>query len=134
MRSILNRSLTILLILFGSISAGECSDGCNPRKPPGIIPAPSTWTWVQDSPVIFCGQYGSISSCTIGAAQIAPTQPGSVWVIQVMTPNNVTITSVDWRRRYVGQVSETAMSSIRPGFSVDAWYKFDWQRGEHSKA
>ena len=93
MRSILNRSLTILLILFGSISLANAQTGAAPQAA-SIIAAPSTWTWVQDSPVIFCGQYGSISSCTIGAAQIAPTQPGSVWVIQVMTPNNVTITSV----------------------------------------
>jgi len=127
MRSILNRSLTILLILFGSISLANARTGATPQAA-SIIPAPSTWTWVQDSPVIFCGQYGSISSCTIQAAQIAPTQPGSVWVIQVMTPNNVTITSVTggggtWVKCPNCHVFNSS------GFSVDAWYNLTGNAG-----
>src|SRR6267142_2968951 len=126
MPSILKRSLTILLILFGSISLANAQTGATPQA--ASIPAPSTWTWVQDSPVIFCGQYGSISSCTIGAAQIAPTQPGSVWVIQVMTPNNVTITSITggggtW-------IKCPNCHAFNPsGFSIDAWYNLTGNAG-----
>ncbi len=67
MPSLLNRSLTILLILFGSISLANAQTGATPQA--ASIPASSSWTWVQDSPVIFCGQKGSISSCNIGGSQ-----------------------------------------------------------------
>lgn len=87
-----------------------------------------SWTWVQDSPVIFCGQLGSISQCTIGGSQIAPTKAGSVWVIQVMTPNNVTITSVTggggtW-------VKCPNCHTFNPSsFSIDAWYNLSGNAG-----
>jgi len=126
MRSIFKRSLTILFILFGSISLADAQTGGTPLAT--VTPSASSWTWVQDSPVIFCGQLGSISNCTIGAAQIAPTQPGSVWVIQVMTPNNVTITSVTggggtW-------IKCPNCHTFNPsGFSVDAWYNLTGNAG-----
>src|SRR6267378_264767 len=127
MPSILKRSLTILLILFGSTSLANAQTGATPQAA-SIIPAPSTWTWVQDSPVIFCGQMGSISSCTIGAAQIAPTQAGSVWVIGTSTPNNVTITSVTggggtWIKCPNCHIFNPA------GYSVDAWYNLTGNAG-----
>jgi hypothetical protein len=93
MPSIVNRSVMILLILFASLSLANAQAGAAPQSA-SITSGASSWTWIQDSPVIFCGQLGSISSCTIGAAQIAPTTAGSVWVIDIQTINNVTITSV----------------------------------------
>jgi phage tail sheath gpL-like len=93
MLSIFKRSLTIVLILFGSTSLANARSGAA-QQSTTTIPGTLSWTWIQDSPVIFCGQMGSISSCTIGAAQIAPTTAGSVWVIDIQTINNVTITSV----------------------------------------
>lgn len=87
-----------------------------------------TWTWVQDSPVIFCGQLGSISQCTIGGSQIAPTKAGSVWVLQVMTPNNVTIQSITggggtW-------IKCPNCHTFNPSsFSIDAWYNLTGNAG-----
>jgi len=126
MPSILKRNLTILLILFGSISLANAPSSAAQQAT--ITPPASSWTWVQDSPVVFCGQMGSISSCTIGAAQIAPTQPGSVWVIGTSTPNNVTITSVTggggtWIKCPNCHIFNPA------GYSVDAWYNLTGNAG-----
>ncbi len=99
MPSLLNRSLTILLILFGSISLANAQTGATPQA--ASIPASSSWTWVQDSPVIFCGQKGSISSCNISGSQIAPTT--------AECPN---------------------CHAFNPlGFSIDAWYNLTGNAG-----
>lgn len=58
------------------------------------VSSTKTWTWLQDMPIIFCGQNGSTNHCNIGSGQFAPTTAGSVWVIQIQTVNNVTIQSV----------------------------------------
>ena len=50
-----------------------------------------SWTFIQDSPAIFCIPG---TSCTIGTGNITPTVAGSVWIVQVQTPSNVTISSV----------------------------------------
>lgn len=51
------------------------------------------WKWVQDAPLVFCSGSGK-SGCTITIGNITPTVAGSVWVLIVETPNNVTITNV----------------------------------------
>src|SRR5260370_6792398 len=52
-----------------------------------------TWTYVQDSLATGCS--AGASSCTIsGGNGMVPTIAGTVWVAEVQTTNNVTITSV----------------------------------------
>lgn len=52
-----------------------------------------SWTWLQDS--IITGCTGNSNSCDLGTAQgVLPTSTGTVWVVYIHTPNNVTITSV----------------------------------------
>lgn len=51
-----------------------------------------TWTFVQDSVVTYCN--GGASSCNVGAGTLAPTHAGTVWIIRIHTPNNVSISSV----------------------------------------
>jgi hypothetical protein len=52
-----------------------------------------TWTYVQDSLATGCS--AGASSCTIsGGNGMIPTIAGTVWVAEVQTTNNVTITSV----------------------------------------
>ncbi len=51
------------------------------------------WTWVQDSPLVFCSTVTG-SSCTITSGNLTPTVGGSVWILSVQTQNNVTMTSV----------------------------------------
>ena len=125
MPRIFNRSLIIPLLLFASIS-GAAAHSAVPQQ--SAVTPGTGWTWVQDSPVIFCGQMGSISTCTIGAAQIAPTQAGSVWVVQVMTPNNVTITSVtggggSWIKCPNCHIFNPS------GYNIDAWYNLTGNAG-----
>jgi hypothetical protein len=92
MPSMLNRSLTTLLVLIGSISlAGAQSASAQQLT---TTPPPTTWTYIQDSNIIFCSQAGSSATCSIGAAQITPTIAGSVWILQINTVNNVTIQSI----------------------------------------
>src|SRR5713226_5177306 len=91
MSSIVNRSLTTLLILFGSISLANAQPGTTQQST--SIPGTSGWTWVQDSPIIFC--VGNVTSCTISVGNITPTVAGSVWILQVQVPNHgVTMTNV----------------------------------------
>ena len=126
MPSILKRNLTILLILFGSISLANAPSSAAQQAT--ITPPASTWTWVQDSPVVFCGQMGSISSCTIGAAQIAPTQAGSVWVVSTSTPNNVTVTSVTGGGGQWFPCPNCHISNPS-GYTVNAWYNLTGNAG-----
>lgn len=60
----------------------------------GLVPsAPAqSWTWIQDQHLIFC--VGPAAGCTITTGEMAPTTAGSVWILHVHTPNNVTITGV----------------------------------------
>lgn len=51
-----------------------------------------TWTYVQDSLGTYC--VAGASSCTMSAGNIVPTTAGTVWVMEIQTTNNVTITSV----------------------------------------
>src|SRR6266851_3909086 len=52
----------------------------------------ASWTYVQDSLITGCvaGQ----SSCNLGVGQMLPTTAGTVWVVEIQTTTNVTITSV----------------------------------------
>jgi hypothetical protein len=120
---ILKRSLTILFILFGSTSLANAQSSATTTTP-----GAPTWTWLQDSNVIFCSQLGSISSCTIGAAQIAPTTAGSVWVVQIQTVNNVTISSVTGGG---GTWIKCPNCHIRnpAGPNEDAWYNLTGNAG-----
>ena len=87
------------------------------------------WTWIQDNPLIFCVQPSS--TCTISSGEIAPTTAGSVWVLQVQTQTNVTITSVtggggSWVHCANCQVTNPS------GFSADAWYNLSGNAGTTS--
>ena len=127
MHSIFNRSLTILLILFGSISLANAQTGATPQAT--SVANPSSWTWLQDSAVIFCGQMGNISSCNIGLAQIAPTTAGSVWVIDVETVNNVRITSVTGGGGTWVLCPNCHATDPNTGHSVDAAYNLTGNAG-----
>lgn len=51
------------------------------------------WTWLQDS--IITGCTGNSTTCDLGSAQgVLPTSSGTVWVVYIHTPADVTITSV----------------------------------------
>jgi hypothetical protein len=122
---ILNRRLITPLILFGAMLLASAPSGAAQQSTTNSTPG---WTWVQDSPVIFCGQLGSISSCTIGPGQIAPTKAGSIWIVGVTTPNNVTITSVTggggtWIQCPNCHVSNPAK------YTVNAWYNLTGNAG-----
>lgn len=93
MPSILNRRLTILLMLFG-LNALANAQPSAAQQSTSATPGSLTWTYIQDNNIIFCSQAGSSATCTIGSAQIAPTTAGSVWILQINTVNNVTIQSV----------------------------------------
>jgi hypothetical protein len=126
MPSMVKRSLTILLILFGSISLANARSSAAQQSASNA--GATGWTWLQDSPVIFCGQGGSKQSCTIGSQQITPTLAGSVWVVQVMTPNNVTISSITggggtWIKCPNCHIFNPA------SFSIDAWYNLTGNAG-----
>ena len=83
---VFNRTLIIVLILFGSISFANASTSS---------PGTSGWTWVQDSPLIFCGQIKPTSQCVNNTnGNIVPTVAGSIWILQTMTPTSATITSI----------------------------------------
>src|SRR5260370_26892012 len=91
MPSILNRSLTTVLILFSSISLANAQSGATQQST--STPGTSGWTWVQDNPLIFCA--GNVTSCTVSTGNIAPTTAGSVWIIQMQVPTHgVTMTNV----------------------------------------
>src|SRR5690348_1653462 len=51
-----------------------------------------TWSYVQDSVVTYCN--GGASSCNVSAGTLAPTHAGTIWIIRIHTPNNVSISSV----------------------------------------
>jgi hypothetical protein len=51
-----------------------------------------TWSYVQDSVVTYCN--GGASSCSAGVGTLAPTTAGTIWIVRIHTPNNVTISSV----------------------------------------
>jgi hypothetical protein len=89
--SMLYRSLTTLLILFGSISLANAQSGVTEQSTTNT--GTSGWTWLQDSPLIFCSP-GPVTSCNVQTGNLVPTTAGSVWVVQIQTTNNVTITSV----------------------------------------
>jgi len=128
MRSILNRSLTILLILFGSISLANAQTGAIPQAA-SIISAPSTWTYVQDSNILFCSQAGSAASCSIGAAQITPTLAGSVWILQVKTANNVAIQSISGGGGTWIKCPNCHVTNPVNGGNLDAWYNLTGNAG-----
>lgn len=50
-----------------------------------------TWTFAQDAVITTC--LSGSSSCTINI-NIIPTTAGTVWILRIHTPNNVTISSV----------------------------------------
>ena len=84
------------------------------------------WTWIQDNPLIFCLQPASM--CTVSSGEIAATSAGSVWVLQVQTQNNVTITSVTggggtWVHCATCHVTNAS------GFNADAWYNLSGNSG-----
>ncbi len=51
-----------------------------------------TWTYVQDSLLTGCS--ANSNSCSVGAFNIILTTAGTVWLVAIHTPNNVTISSV----------------------------------------
>lgn len=134
MPSILNRSLTTLLILFGTISLANAQSSATQQSTSS--PGTSGWTWIQDSPLIFCTSHAPASSCSPGLGNIVPTVAGSVWILQVQTgncapscsPTNVTITSVTG-----GGGTWTACPNCHvqnpSGFNADAWYNLSGSAG-----
>lgn len=51
-----------------------------------------TWSYVQDSNVTFC--HTNSNTCSNFTGTMAPTTAGTVWVLRIHTPTNVTIQSV----------------------------------------
>ena len=120
MRSIRNRSLTTLLILLGSISVVNAQSQ-------STISASSGWTFVQDSPVIFCA--GNISSCSNFSGTITPTVAGSVWILEVQVPSHgVTITNVTGGGGTWTHCPKCHVDNPN-GFDADAWYNLGGNAG-----
>jgi len=58
--------------------------------PAGVFPG---WQWIQDTPAINCGT--GVSTCSVGTNPVqTATVAGSVWVMQVITGNDVDISSI----------------------------------------
>ena len=91
-------------------------------------PSPG-WAWIQDSPLIFCQGSGR-TSCNPGLGNIVPTVAGSVWVLQIQTPNNVTIQSINPGNGGGTWIYCSACHVTNPsGFTADAWYNLTGSAG-----
>lgn len=116
--------LITLLILFSSTLLANTQNSVTPLS----TTTPSTgWTWVQDSALIFCAGTNK-TGCNVTAGLITPTVAGSVWVLQIQTPNNVTITSVTggggtWVHCPNCHVDNPAQ------YNTDAWYNLSGNAG-----
>ena len=83
------------------------------------------WTWVQDSPLVFC-QGANKSGCNVTLGNITPTVAGSVWILEIQTPNNVTISSVSGGG---GTWVRCPNCHSVNNSSVDAWYNLSGNAG-----
>ena len=115
----------ILLILISSILLTGPQSSATPQST-SSAPA-SGWTWVQDSPLVFCSTVTG-SSCTISAGNLTPTVAGSVWILSVQTRNNVTITSISggggtWIH------CPNCHAANPSGYNIDAWYNLTGSAG-----
>jgi hypothetical protein len=83
-------------------SAADVSAGCPVSysyvpytNPHPLVAATPGWAFLQDSVITYCTVQAPTATCNLSSAgNIIPTTAGSVWVIQVNTPNNVTISSI----------------------------------------
>jgi hypothetical protein len=124
MRLTLNRKLAALIpvMLFGAISLANTPTRVSPLS----TTTPSTgWTWVQDSPLVFCSTVTG-SSCTITAGNLTPTVAGSVWILSVQTQNNVTITNVSGGG---GTWVHCPNCHATNHYNIDAWYNLSGNAG-----
>ena len=87
------------------------------------------WTWIQDNPQVFC--LAPASGCTISNGEIAATTAGSVWVLQVQTQNNVTMTSVTGGGGTWVHCPNCHVTNAS-GFNADAWYNLSGNAGTTS--
>ena len=116
MPSVFHRTLITALILFGSISLVNAST-TNPI---------TGWTFVQDSPAFFCA--GNVTTCTITVGNIQPTVAGSVWILEVQTPNATTMTNVTGGG---GSWVHCPKCAVRNTYSADAWYNLSGNAGTY---
>lgn len=91
-----------------------------------------TWTWVQTSPMVFCSSPVPTNSCTVTTGNIVPTVAGSVWIMQVQTPNNVTISSVSGGGGQWIHCPNCHAVNSNGGFSTDAWYNLTGNTGTYN--
>ena len=91
-----------------------------------------TWTWVQDSPLVFCNQ-GNPTTCGPNNynGNIMPTVAGSVWIVAVQTLNNVTISNVTGPSgtTWVHCPNCHATSPVGGRYNIDAWYALNGPAG-----
>lgn len=97
-----NTSTTQPATLTRCESAADKTAGCpvSYSYVPFVYPHPlqgvtqQQWTYQQDSLVTFCSQgTANVTACTFSNSTFVTTTAGDILVIQVHTPNNVTITS-----------------------------------------
>jgi hypothetical protein len=120
---VFNRTLTTLLILFGSILVANAQSGVTQQS---TINPGSGWTFIQDNPAFFCA--GNVTSCTISVGNITPTVAGSVWILEVQTPNATTMTNVTGGGGTWVHCPKCAVRNPS-GYSGDAWYNLSGNAG-----
>ena len=93
MASVLDRTLIILLFLFGSISLANAQSGAGSQS--AVNPGTPGWTFGQDSIATFCASGSNSCVISVNSGEGLKTQPVTdVWIVTSNTSNNVTMTGV----------------------------------------